>query len=254
MTDSSETESNHECDPAQDTQKEINFFKPQSEYAKDNKRLITVLILIWAVAIFGFQVLLLIMQKPTPEPNHQAFGDVWTAIKADNASPAQHKKFARVVLSVLGKNIAVKPPHKDMLRQTLSASVFHLVPGPIQAEFQTQLAQADKAEATATAIAAIGLEDKGFDKLMRGLLPTSLVKVDGVALSANIQEEIPGIMDLYLIHNRSVLTDFRFFGFPFHYWFTAQFLLILFVGMCFAYAKMINRVMIKHGRITRDKV
>jgi putative solute:sodium symporter small subunit len=254
MTDSPETESTPERDSAQGTQTEINFFKPHSGYAKDNKRLITVLLLIWAVAIFGFQALLLIMQKPTPEPNHKAFVSVWASIKADNASSEQHKQFTRVALSVLGKNIVVKPPHKDMLRQALSASVFHLVPGPIQGEFQAQLAQADKAPATATAIAAIGLEDNGFDKLMRGLLPTSLVKVDGSALSARIQEEMPGIMDLYLIHNRSVLTDFRFFGFPFHYWFTAQFLLILFVGMCFAYAKMINRVMIKHGRITREKV
>ena len=254
MTDSPKTEIVPDRDSAQGTQKEINFFKPHSGFAKDNKRLITVLILIWAVAIFGFQALLLIMQKPTPEPNHQVFVDVWPSITANNANPDQHKNFARVALSVLGKNILVKPPHKAILRQTLSASVFHLVPGPSQAEFQTQLAQADKAQATATAITAIGLKDKGFDKLMRGLLPTSLVKVDGSALSANIRQEMPGIMNLYLIHNRSILTDFRFFGFPFHYWFTAQFLLILFVGLCFAYAAMINRVMIKHGRITRNKV
>jgi len=254
MTDSHDTTSTHERDSAQGTPHAVNFFKPHSKYAKDNNRLITVLVLIWIVAIFGFQALLIIMQKPTPEPNHQVFVDVWTSIKADNASPDQYKQFARVALSVLGKNIVVKPSHKAILRQTLSASVFRLVPGPMQAEFQTQLAQADKTKATATAIAVIGLQDKGFDKLMRRLLPTSLVKVDGSALSANIQKEMPGIMDLYLIHNRSVLTDFQFFGFPFHYWYTAQFLLILFVGLCFTYAMMINRVMIKHGRITRDKV
>ena len=42
-------------------------------------------------------------------------------------------------------------------------------------------------------------------------------------------------MDLYLIHNRSVLTDTKFLGFPFHYFYTAVFLLVLFVGLCWLY-------------------
>ena len=36
-------------------------------------------------------------------------------------------------------------------------------------------------------------------------------------------------LDLYLVHNQSVLTDLKFLGFPFHYFYTAVFLLILFV-------------------------
>ena len=42
-------------------------------------------------------------------------------------------------------------------------------------------------------------------------------------------------MGLYLVHNRSVLTDTKFLGFPFHYFYTAVFLLILFVGLCWLY-------------------
>jgi putative solute:sodium symporter small subunit len=42
-------------------------------------------------------------------------------------------------------------------------------------------------------------------------------------------------MSLYLIHNQSALTDTKFLGFPFHYFYTAVFLLILFVGLCWLY-------------------
>ena len=43
------------------------------------------------------------------------------------------------------------------------------------------------------------------------------------------------LMGLYLVHNRSVLTDTKFLVFPFHYFYTAVFLLILFVGICWLY-------------------
>ena len=52
-------------------------------------------------------------------------------------------------------------------------------------------------------------------------------------------------MDLYLIHNSSPL-NFKFIGFPFHYWYTAQFLLILFVLLCLIYAVIIEKVNKKH--------
>ena len=50
------------------------------------------------------------------------------------------------------------------------------------------------------------------------------------------------IMDRYLIHNRSVLTDTIFLGFPLHYFYTAVFLLVLFVGLCLGYCLMMERL------------
>jgi putative solute:sodium symporter small subunit len=60
-------------------------------------------------------------------------------------------------------------------------------------------------------------------------------------LSVNSKEMIPDIMAKYLIHNQSFLTDFSFLGFPFHYFYTAIFLLVLFVALCWIYCIRIDR-------------
>ena len=232
----------------------VNFFKPGTPYAKDNMKLISTLVIIWAIAVFGFQILIILMQKPTPEPTHGVYTEVWSQVEAGKASVDQKRDFARVTLAVLGKNIAVKKPHKESLKQALSATVLGLLTPAQQAVFVAGVAGEDKTKAVELAIGAIGLEDKGFDKIMRGLLPTSLVVVPGAELSGEVKTAIPAIMDLYLIHLRSALTDTTFLGFPFHYWFTAQFLLILFVLLCFIYAKAIDRVLIKHGRMKKEEV
>jgi len=250
MTDSPATGDAQEIDSGP---KFVNLFKPQTPYAKDNMKLITTLVVIWAVAVFGFQILIYVMQTPTPEANHAVYNGVWSQVEAGEATAEQKRIFAKVTLSVLGKNTAVKAPHKETLKQALSATVLGLLPEGQRGHFLKEIAAEDKAEAVATAIAAIGLDDKGFDLLMRGLLPSSLVSVPEPALSDAVKKEIPGVMDLYLIHNQSALTDFRFLGFPFHYWYTAQGLLILFVLLCFVYAKMIDRVMIKHGRMKKEE-
>ena len=46
---------------------EVNFFRPKSEATKANTKLITLLVVIWAVAVFGFQFLLIGIGKPTEE-------------------------------------------------------------------------------------------------------------------------------------------------------------------------------------------
>ena len=82
---------------------------------------------------------------------------------------------------------------------------------------------------------------------MKDLLPNSLVKVQNPTLSTEVKESLPKIMELYLVHNQSFLTDFRFLGFPFHYWYTAQFLLILFVVLCLIYAVSIDKINTNHA-------
>jgi putative solute:sodium symporter small subunit len=59
--------------------------------------------------------------------------------------------------------------------------------------------------------------------------------------------QLTGIMGLYLIHNRSALTDAKFLGFPFHYFYTAVFLLILFVGLCWLYCVRTDMYNKKYG-------
>ena len=143
---------------------------------------------------------------------------------------------------MLGKNIAVKDEHKAFLQEALSWSVYSMQDESTRAVFEN-----DPDEGTIEiAKSSIGLTTEGFDKVMSDLLPTSLLKVQSKTISAECKAAIPGIMKLYLVHNQSGLTDLRFLGFPFHYWYTAQFLLILFVLLCLTYAAVIDKMNTKY--------
>jgi putative solute:sodium symporter small subunit len=71
-----------------------------------------------------------------------------------------------------------------------------------------------------------------------------------IPLASNFQDPmfkaLPDMMSYYLTHNQSFLTDTPFLGFPFHYFYTAVFLLVLFVVLCIVY-KHIDRKKIKKG-------
>ena len=217
----------------------VNFFKPLSEHARANKRIIISLVIIWAVCVFGFQILLILLNNPTPEKNYTLFKSLWPDVVENSEASVENKQqFSRIVLSVLGKNIAVKDDHKSVLKQALSWTVFSMLSDSVNSAMESE----PNAETAKIAKETIGLTSTGFDKIMVDLLPASLVKVKNDQLNEKWKAELPKIMELYLVHNQSVLTNFKFLGFPFHYWYTAQFLLILFVGLCLIYAVMIDRI------------
>lgn len=76
------------------------------------------------------------------------------------------------------------------------------------------------------------------------LIPLELVAA--TSPEVNI-DKIEAVMTKYLIHNQSVLTDTIFLGFPFHYFYTMVFLMILFVGICWLYCVATDRAMRKLG-------
>lgn len=215
-------------------QYEVNFFKPLTDHAKANKKLISTLAIIWAVAVFGFHFLLILITTPTPEQTLNDFNSVWPQVVKDNSATVEMKQvFAKSMLMVLGKNIAVKDDHKAVLKESLSWSVYSMQPDSIKPLYKLE---------PISAATNIGLSSDGFDKIMRDLLPSSLIKVESSSLSDESKTALPEIMELYLVHNQSFLTDFKFLGFPFHYWYTAQFLLILFVVLCLFYAVSIDKL------------
>ncbi|KAA3610293.1 MAG: DUF4212 domain-containing protein [Calditrichaeota bacterium] len=217
----------------------INFFKPLTEHAKGNKKLISSLAIIWAVAVFGFHFLLIFVTTPTAEQTLDEFNSVWPQVVEDTSAATEMKQtFAKSMLAVLGKNIAVKDNHKSVLKESLSWIVFDMQPDSIKPLFTKEVNDETIIQAAAT----IGLKAEGFDKIMKDLLPTSLTKVENPTLNAESISSLPPIMKLYLTHNQSFLTDFNFLGFPFHYWYTAQFLLILFVVLCLIYAISIDKL------------
>ena len=68
-----------------------------------------------------------------------------------------------------------------------------------------------------------------YGSLEAAIIVASLVDKYPESFDDNSYARLPDIMKLYLTHNQSVLTDTKFLGFPFHYFYTAVFLLILFI-------------------------
>ena len=46
----------------------ISFFKPSNPQTRANRNMVLWLLLVWVLAVFGFHVVLKIIEKPTPEP------------------------------------------------------------------------------------------------------------------------------------------------------------------------------------------
>jgi hypothetical protein len=96
-------------------QYDVNFFKPLSDHAKANKKLIITLATIWAVGVFGFQILLMIFNETTPEKSFETFQSVYPAVVEEDSSVEMKTDFAKSLLHVLGRTIAVKDEHKEIL-------------------------------------------------------------------------------------------------------------------------------------------
>lgn len=233
----------------------FSLFKPGSPYGRKNRNLIIILMTIWFVAIFGFQILLLIFQKPTPEKTLLTFESVWENVKTGDATEQQQKDYINSMVAVAGKS-SVKPADKTILVKAITRAVFNMVSdsekvilsGLIKelAETRAKLAVAPEAEYPVlktdlirikAAINSIANEKTGIDPTnnKEAILPYSLNAEDSELTSEEI-EALPQAMKLYLTHNQSFLTDTKILGFPFHYFYTAEFLLILFVSLCLIYS------------------
>ncbi len=86
----------------------FNLFQPVSPYGRKNRNLIITLLIIWFVAVFGFQLLLLLVQKPTPEKTLLTFESVWENVKTGKATVQEKKDFVNSLVAVAGKS-SVKP-------------------------------------------------------------------------------------------------------------------------------------------------
>ena len=233
----------------------ISFFKPTTPQAKSNRNMVIIFVCLWAVAIFGFQILLKILEKPTKEASLLVFESVWENVKNETATPEELKKFAHTSLSVLGK-VAIQPEHRNALDNGLSWTVNQLVQpsgrGDIKEEIQrfekiageisniSDPAYIEAKEDLGEEIAPIlGLSE---NDVRTTILPLEL-NSDGMQEFADVNKQLTeNAMSLYLTHNQSVLTDTKFLGFPFHYFYTAILLLILFVGICWLYCVRIDKI------------
>jgi putative solute:sodium symporter small subunit len=216
--------------------------------ARLNRNIIVSLVIIWTVAIFGFQIVLKIISKPTPEPAYLAFEQVWEEVSNGSASDQELQVFAQASLSVLGKNF-IDPGHRTALDNGLSWTLKQLAGPEKGLQLYQEIAAFEKLKGEIDNITDpdyVNARNKLASEvsLVLGLAPgdvrTTLVSIElnssmMETLNPESKEAIPAAMSLYLIHPQSFLTDGRLFGFPFHYFYTAVFLLVLFVGLCWLY-------------------
>ena len=213
---------------------QINFFKPHTAFLRDNVRLIVISVIVWALAVFGFHILMKLVEKPVPEPGYEVYKQVWS--KQFNGSQDEKIELAKVYLTLTGKYISLRT--NTAIQGDFSRLVYDLLPADKKPASASTFSQDEQ---TVKQIAKLlGIEGT----LLQEAIPFTLGEINK---SEALSTDIPQIMDKHLIHNRSFLTDTLIFGFPFHYFYTAVFLKIIFCLICLTYCKFIDRIMKKHG-------
>jgi putative solute:sodium symporter small subunit len=254
--------------------KEFNFslFKPVSEYGRKNRNIIISILIIWFVAIFGFQILLLIFEKPTPEASLVKFERVWENVKTGNYSIEDQQDFIKSIIAVEGKSI-LKKADKAILNNAISTMVYKMLSNSDQLvllSYVKALKSNTEKIAKANDDEYIDLRSKisdaktSINNMMSKKLAIQPNGLDASILPYTINDEInelsnddiealPNIMKLYLTHNQSFLTNTKFLGFPFHYFYTAEFLLILFVLLSLFYSIRITRLQKRYSILEEKK-
>lgn len=238
----------------------ISFFKPTTDSARRNRNMVVQLVLIWAIAIFGFQILLKVIENPTPEPAWDIYKSAWEEIEAGSTDAGLLKEASQSALSVLGK-VAIDPVHREALDNMISWSAYNIADSDQRALLLQKLESFEIIAAVTddpTAGDYVDAKNELIPVLQEiyGLEPYDVRgKIAAVEIKSSLMQLFNDenrkmfldAMDLYLIHNRSVLTDTKFLGFPFHYFYTAVFLLILFVGLCWLYCIRTDMFNKKYG-------
>ncbi len=238
----------------------ISFFKPTTDRSKYNRNMVLWLVSIWAVAIFGFHFLLRAIEKPTPEPQLIAFNQVWGNVKSGNATTAEITKFAQATLHVAGK-IFISTEHRAALDNGITWATLQLADSAQKVAITQALISFENIAKNTNSFAdenyieaklKLGALSQSVlnlnpNDILAKILPLELCSSGIEAITENNMAVIETCMPHYTTHNRSVLTDTKFLGFPFHYFYTAVFLLILFIGLCWRYCLKVDKYNKKMG-------
>ncbi len=252
-----------------ETSDQYNFsiFRPRNLHGRKNRNVIFTMLVIWAVAVFGFQFLLRVIQKPTPEKALLMFESTWPEALKGNSASADFRTLLKSLVLVKGKNI-VKPEDQKVISEAISCVMYSFVSDSIKSQIIGRVSDLKSLKAKIPAAEdeeyldiKAGISEKtgmlisltepytsfGQTSLEATILVSSLEIECPLLLSDSSFSGLPSIMKLYLTHNQSKLTDTKFLGFPFHYFYTAVFLLILFIILCIVYNVLIEWRLRKEG-------
>lgn len=243
----------------------FSIFRPRNLHGKKNRNVIFSMLIIWAVAVFGFQVLLRIIEKPTPEESLTMFESTWSSVHSGDLKNADYKTFLKSLVLVRGKN-TLKTDDQKVLSEAISFVAFQVAPADIRTRMLGIVVETNVLKSKIPAAKdqeyldiKSKIEDNynilsGLSESFTGFKPGSL---DADIFVGSLREKYPEslneltslaqIVKLYTIHNQSILTDTKFLGFPFHYFYTAVFLLILFIVLCIVYNILIEWRLSKQG-------
>lgn len=246
----------------------FNLFKPRNRYGRRISNIIISMLIIWAVAVFGFQILLKIYQKPTPETTYVKFMNAWQNVQNATFSEQDVKDVTLSLVLISGKS-NVKEENKKIIRTVISYYTYSVLSdsfrnlviqhvsslldsrkklekakGAEYLQLQQQLADSKK-EIMNIVGSKLGISSGSIEEI---LLPYCLIS-EFKPLTLEEVKQLPQVVRLYTTHNQSFLTNTRFLGFPFHYFYTAIFLLVLFVSLCWIYCIRVERLQIKFGII-----
>lgn len=237
----------------------LSFFRPTTKKALKNRNMAVWLILIWATAVFGFQILLKVMGKPVPEDTYIKYEEVWSNIENENATDQELCIFAKSVLQVLGK-VYIKGEYKHALSNAFSWAAFHYAgdnSGELLELIQYFEDQNNDSQNILDEDYIIARNE--LQKYVKSMLDINETDPRQIAIPFSLKSDLvyeftdknkeltTQAMSKYLIHNRSVLTEAKFLGFPFHYFYTAVFLLILFIGLCWLYCFITDKRELKEN-------
>ncbi|MDA3818915.1 MAG: DUF4212 domain-containing protein [Candidatus Delongbacteria bacterium] len=226
----------------------VSFFKPKNDRARVNRNIIIWMLCIWALAVFGFQIVLKIIEEPVPEPIYTEYEALKNSVFSGQASDSEIRAFTKVPLQVLAK-VLITPQDKDVLRSALNWGIFSVATEDQAASLRSKIESFNaikestesitdpKYEEAKQELAALGagILNLPDNDVRKRVIPLEMRTDYPQSLSPELQKKLDDILSRYLIHNESVLTNTKFLGFPFHYFYTAIFLLILFVVLCWIY-------------------
>ncbi|MBN2862282.1 MAG: DUF4212 domain-containing protein [Bacteroidales bacterium] len=245
----------------------FSIFRPRNLHGRKNRNVIFSMLLIWAITVFGFQILLRIIQKPTPEKALAMFESAWPKILSDDSESRDYSTLLNSLILVKGKNM-VKPADQKILSGAISYLAYKQMPDTIKAVVQTGISEIKKLKAQLgnvkgeeyleistiiqSKLRVLSEISEPYSGYSTGTLESSIfiASLDDQypeSLNDTSLSGLPDIMRFYLTHFQSALTDTRFLGFPFHYFYTAVFLLILFIALCIIYNILVEWRLRKEG-------